>query len=94
MLDRHHVLAIEHHDQSDAGIGRGVMDAIAVQLADQDRARPAITLGASFLGATQGAIKPQEIEQRAIGVDGVEFDQGVVEIKANGAARLHDQLPR
>ncbi len=57
MLDGHHMLAVQHGDETDAGIGGAIGDAIAVAPANQDGASPAITLGTAFLGAPEGSVE-------------------------------------
>src|SRR3546814_6586261 len=59
VLHGHEQPAVEGRDEEDAGIGRAIADAVAVEIAQDHGAGAAVAFGAAFLGAGEApAAKP------------------------------------
>src|SRR5262249_39821977 len=63
-FDGHHMFAIELVEKLDAGVDGLVAEIIAFDLADQDRAGPAVAFGTDDLGAGQLQVIAEEVRQR------------------------------
>ena len=87
--------AIKRADETDAGVDRFIFQLAIQQAANQHGAGAAVAFGATFLGAAQIAVKPQEIEQGLDRRHGREFDLAVIEQETDGATDLdgHGSAP-
>ena len=79
MLNREHMAGIKRRDEADASVDRSIAQRTVLDPPDQNRARAAVALRASFLGSGQAPIDAQPIEKRSGRVDTVDLDQIVAQ---------------
>ena len=93
MFHRHHMTAVAGGQEPDAGIDRLIAEPLRPEPSDQNRAGPAIALGAALLGAGQPAVEAQEVEQGLAGPHIRDADLAPVQQKPDLATMLHVTSP-
>ena len=90
ILDGDQLPAVQRRQQLDASVEGAVADAIAIEIADHDRAGPAIAFRATLLGAG-AALRTQPVEDRQLRIEIGGLDQPLAQQESDRAGH---QLPR